>query len=154
MSNHNRSKKKVGKYNVYVIELDQKIWLQNRKFRAANPQYNGRSRCLYVGMTYHSPKERFLKHKTGYRNKKGIKISSRIVEKYGKFLRPSLYAPLNPMTKERAIKMERALAEHYPMVKMPEGYQKRSISLTGLVFARHSLLPIDGEVLRTLSFQI
>ena len=103
--------KKCLNYNVYVIELDQRVWSQSRKFREANPQCNGRSRCLYVGMTSHSPKERFHKHKTGYRNRKGIKISSRIVEKYGKFLRPSLYAPLNPMTRERATKMEKTLAE-------------------------------------------
>ena len=50
------------------------------------------SECLYVGMTSKSPKERFEQHKSGYRSKKGHKISSSIVEKYGLYLRPSLYA--------------------------------------------------------------
>jgi hypothetical protein len=98
-------------HNVYVIELHPRVWKENRKFRDANPSYNGRSGCLYVGMTSHSPTERFRKHITGYRTKKGVKISSKIVEKYGLYLRPSLYAPLNPLTKERATKLERDLAE-------------------------------------------
>ena len=102
---------KKGTHNVYVIELDQRVWSENRKFRAANLHCKRPPVCLYVGMTSHSPKERFEKHVTGYRNKKGIKISSSIVEKYGRYLRSSLYAPLNPMSKARAIKVERSLAE-------------------------------------------
>lgn len=98
-------------HNVYVIELSKKVWSENRKFREANPTWNGISSCLYVGMTSHSPEERFQKHISGYRNKKGVKISSNIVEKYGRYLRPSLYAPLNPMTRSRAVHLEKTLAE-------------------------------------------
>lgn len=97
-------------YHVYVVELSKRVWTENRKFRDANPQYNGVLECLYVGMTSHTPEERYKKHKSGYRNKKGYKISSNIVEKYGLYLRPSLYNDYNPLTKSEAIKMEVWLA--------------------------------------------
>ena len=105
------AKKKTGKYNVYVIELDKKVWNERKKFREANPHFKGKLECLYVGMTSNTPEERFRKHKTGYRTRKGIKISSPIVEKFGICLRPSLYQRFNPMTKEKAIRMEKELAE-------------------------------------------
>lgn len=98
-------------HHVYVVELDKKVWTDSWKFRSANPQYRGVSECLYVGMTSHSPEERFAKHKTGYRTKKGVKISSWFVEKYGKYLRPSLYSPLNPLTRSQAKNIEVKLAE-------------------------------------------
>lgn len=97
-------------YSVYVVELRRTVFTENRKFREANPQFTGVSECLYVGMTSLDPKERFLKHKTGAKSKKGHKISSAIVEKYGIFLRPSLYEGLNPMTRAAATKMEEELA--------------------------------------------
>jgi len=97
-------------HSVYVIELDQKVWTESRKFRAANPTYKGIRPCLYVGMTSKSPQERFKQHVTGYRNSKGYKLSSSIVHKYGKMLRPSLYANFNPMTRSEATSMERDLA--------------------------------------------
>ena len=97
-------------YRVYVIELRKKVFTENAKFRAANPQFNGALECLYVGMTSKTPKERFLQHKTGYRNKKGRKLSSNIVQKYGSYLRPSLYNHLPPMTRIEALKMEEPLA--------------------------------------------
>ena len=98
-------------YSVYVIELSRKIWTGNKKFREANPQFNGVSECLYVGMTSKTPEERFEQHKTGHRTKAGVKISSNIVEKYGLYLRPSLYENLNPMTKSDASKMEETLGQ-------------------------------------------
>lgn len=98
-------------YQVYVIELSKKIFTENYKFRAANPQFNGVLECLYVGMTSKTPKERFQQHKTGYRNKKGYKISSNIVQKYGSYLRPSLYNHIKPMSSRlEALKMEETLA--------------------------------------------
>ena len=93
-------------YSVYVIELSRSVWSEHTKFREANPQFNGVLECLYVGMTSKTPKVRLKQHKTGYRNRKGHKLSSAIVEKYGLYLRPSLFEDLNPMTKEEAIKME------------------------------------------------
>ncbi len=98
------------KHNVYVVELDHKVWSDSWKFRKANPQYRGNKQCLYVGMTGLCPKARFMKHKTGALSKKGHKIASWYVEKYGKFLRPSLYHALNPMSYDEAKEMEAALA--------------------------------------------
>ncbi|MCB0383679.1 MAG: ribose-5-phosphate isomerase [Psychroserpens sp.] len=98
-------------YRIYVVELSKKVFTENRKFREANPQFNGVLECLYVGMTSKTPKERFQQHKTGYRNKKGYKLSSSIVEKYGSYLRPSLYNHIAPLaTRAQALKMEETLA--------------------------------------------
>ena len=99
-------------YKVYVIELYKKVFSEDWRFRAANPQYNGVLECLYVGMTSKTPAERFHQHKTAYRNKKGHKLSSNIVYKYGSYLRPTLYNEINmkAMTQEQALKMEAKLA--------------------------------------------
>lgn len=100
------------RYRVYVIELSKKVFTENAKFRAANPQFNGVLQCLYVGMTSKSPEERFRQHKTGYVNKKGHKLSANIVQQYGSYLRPSLYDHLNEksMTRQEALIMEEKLA--------------------------------------------
>ncbi len=98
-------------YRIYVVELSKKVFTKNAKFRNANPQFNGVLECLYVGMTSKTPKERFQQHKTGYKNKKGYKISSNIVEKYGLYLRPSLYNHIKPLSsRKEALKMDEALA--------------------------------------------
>ena len=99
-------------YQVYVVELSKKVFTENSRLRAANPQFNGVLEGLYVGMTSKSPAERFKQHKTGYISKKGHDISSSIVYKYGSYLRPSLYDHLNqkPMNRDEALKMEERLA--------------------------------------------
>ena len=99
-------------YQVYVVELSKRVFSENARFRAANPQFNGVLECLYVGMTSKTPAERFKQHKTGYKSKKGIDISASIVYKYGSYLRPSLYHHLNlkEMTREEALRMEEKLA--------------------------------------------
>jgi hypothetical protein len=99
-------------YSVYVIELSKRVFTENWKFRDGNPQFNGVLECLYVGMTSKTPAERFKQHKTGYINKKGHKLSAYIVQKYGAYLRPSLYDHINlkPMTKVQALNMEKKLA--------------------------------------------
>ena len=99
-------------YQVYVIELSKRVFTENNKFRAANPQFNGVLECLYVGMTSKTPQERLKQHKMGYVNKKGHKLSAYIVEKYGRYLRPSLYEHMNkkPMNREEALIMEEKLA--------------------------------------------
>ena len=99
-------------YRVYVVELSKRVFTENKKFREANPQFNGVLQCLYVGMTSKSPMERFKQHKTGYRNKKGYKLSAYIVEKYGSYLRPSLYDHINlkSMTRDEALRQEEKLA--------------------------------------------
>ncbi len=100
------------RYQVYVIELSKKIFSEDAAFRAANPQFNGVLQCLYVGMTSKTPAERFMQHKTGYVNRKGHKLSAKIVQKYGTYLRPSLYDHINrkPMTREAALRMEEKLS--------------------------------------------
>ena len=55
-------------------------------------------------MTGLDPKERFRNHKSGLK-------SARIVRKYGERLVPKLYAHLNPMTYEKAKRMEPLLAD-------------------------------------------
>jgi hypothetical protein len=99
-------------YQVYVVELSKKVFTENWRFRAANPQFNGVLECLYVGMTSKTPQERLKQHKTGYINQKGYKISAYIVQKYGRYLRPSLYEHINnkPMNREQALIMEEKLA--------------------------------------------
>ena len=99
-------------YCVYVVELSKKVFTENTRFREANPQFNGVLQCLYVGMTSKTPAERFKQHKTGHVSKKGYKISAYIVEKYGAYLRPSLYDHINakPMTRQQALAMEKKLA--------------------------------------------
>jgi len=99
-------------YQVYVIELSKRVFTENSKFRAANPQFNGVLECLYVGMTSKTPVERFKQHKTGYINKKGHKLSANIAQKYGSYLRPSLYEHLNrkTMTRTEALLLEEKLA--------------------------------------------
>jgi predicted GIY-YIG superfamily endonuclease len=95
-----------------VVELSKKVFTENWRFRAANPQFNGTLECLYVGMTSKMPAERLQQHKTGYINKKGHKLSAYVVQKYGIYLRPSLYEHLNvkPMNREQALAMEEKLA--------------------------------------------
>ena len=99
-------------YRVYVVELSKRVFTEDRKFRAANPQFNGTLECLYVGMTSKTPAERLQQHKTGYINQKGHKLSANIVQKYGIYLRPSLYEHLNvkPMNHAEALAMEEKLA--------------------------------------------
>lgn len=98
-------------YRIYVIELSKRVYSQHAKFRAANPQYNGVSECLYVGMTSKTLQLRFKQHKNGLKSKKGYKLASRIVEQYGLYLRPSLYEHIDPIkTRTEALKMEKQIA--------------------------------------------
>jgi predicted GIY-YIG superfamily endonuclease len=87
-----------GHHNVYVVYL-------------RNPKGDGRA-GYYVGMTGLSPEERFENHK------RGIKSAS-VVRRCGERLVPKLYAHLNPMPYERAVAMERELAEKL----RADGYQ-------------------------------
>ncbi len=97
-------------YQVYVIELSKIVFTKSKKFRDANPQYNGVLECLYVGMTSKTPQERLQQHLSGYKNSKGLKLSSSIVQKYGMYLRPSLYNEIGKLTKKEAVQMEAELA--------------------------------------------
>ena len=97
-------------YTVYVIELSRKVFTESWKFRQANPQYNGALECLYVGMTSKSPQERFRQHMTGALSKKGHDLSSAIVKRYGRYLRPSLYQHIGPLSRDEALAVEKGLA--------------------------------------------
>ena len=100
----------MSKYRVYVIELNRKVFNDNTRFRKANPQFNPVLDCLYVGMTSKSPQERFDQHIGGHINEKGHKLASKIVQRYGKFLRPSLYNHLEPVkTRKEALDLEEKL---------------------------------------------
>lgn len=97
-------------HTVYVIELSRKVYTEDRRFREANPQYNGVLECLYVGQTSKDPKVRFEQHRSGARTTKGHKLSSDIVRKYGLYLRPSLYQDIGPLSRAEALEIERGLA--------------------------------------------
>ena len=77
-------------HSVYVVYLK-------------NPKGDGRA-AYYVGMTGVTPEERFENHKTGIK-------AARVVRKFGVRLVPKLYAHLNPMPYDQAVKMEVMLAE-------------------------------------------
>ena len=68
-----------------------------------NPKGDGKA-GYYVGMTGLSPEQRYLNHKNGLK-------AARIVKKFGERLVPKLYAHLNPMPYEKAVRMEVALAD-------------------------------------------
>lgn len=77
-------------HNVYVVFL-------------RNPKGDGKP-GFYVGMTGLTPERRFANHKAG------IKAAG-IVQRCGERLVPRLYAHLNPMPYEKAVRMEAALAD-------------------------------------------
>jgi hypothetical protein len=81
---------RTGHHSVYVVYL-------------RNPRGDGKA-GYYVGMTGLSPEQRFENHKNGIK-------AARVVRKFGERLVPKLYAHLNPMSYERALRMEGLLAE-------------------------------------------
>jgi len=90
-------------HNVYVVLLES-VADEISRIRSGNPARDPKKPCVYVGMTGLSPEERFANHK------QGIKSSS-VVKKHGIRLLPELYAHLNPMPYEAAVRMEQDLAE-------------------------------------------
>lgn len=90
-------------HNVYVVELKPAA-AKIRNIRATNPNRNPKKPCVYVGMTGLAPEERFANHK------QGIKAAS-VVKKFGVRLMPDLFAHLNPMPYDAAVRMEMDLAE-------------------------------------------
>jgi hypothetical protein len=88
---------------VYVVFLDPAV-AKIRSVRAANPGAKPAMPCVYVGMTGLSPEQRFANHK------QGIKAAA-VVRRYGGRLLPELYAHLNPMPYDAAVRMEIDLAE-------------------------------------------
>ena len=85
-------------YNVYVVELSDRVWNVAR-FRAANPGYRLGQPFVYVGMTGLDPDLRFDRHMAGVQ-------ANRFVREFGLRLLPQLYAVYNPMPYEGAREME------------------------------------------------
>lgn len=83
-------KRVAGHHHVYVVFLK-------------NPKGDGRA-GYYVGMTGLTPEERLANHKAGIK-------AARVVQRFGVRLVPRLYAHLNPMSYEEAVRMEAALAD-------------------------------------------
>ena len=81
---------RTGHHSVYVVYL-------------RNPKGDGKA-GYYVGMTGLTPELRFQNHKAGHK-------AASVVRKYGERLVPKLYAHLNPMPYDKAVKMEVMLAE-------------------------------------------
>jgi hypothetical protein len=62
-------------HNVYVVLLDPAV-VRIRHVRAANPQWDRKKPCLYVGMTGLTPEKRFANHKAGVKD-------AALVKRYG-----------------------------------------------------------------------
>lgn len=96
---------------MYVIELD-KEFSGLGKAKEANPSREPGKPCVYVGYTSKTPRARFRQHMSGRPGKKGQRIHSTVVYKYGIRLMPELYEMYNPIrTKERAMEAEILLAK-------------------------------------------
>ncbi|HVP39677.1 MAG TPA: hypothetical protein VMS93_10905 [Candidatus Saccharimonadales bacterium] len=91
-----------ARYHVYVIRLDRAV-AQHRRFLDANPRWDPRKPCVYVGMSACPPEERLRQHLEGYK-------ASRYAHRYGRELIPRLYERFNPMTYRAAQLMEVELA--------------------------------------------
>ena len=91
-----------GRYHVYVVELDDRVWNQ-RRFREANPGCDVAKRFLYVGMTGLDPDLRFDRHKADVQ-------ANSYVRDFGLRLLPQLYEVYNPMPYAAACEMEVELA--------------------------------------------
>jgi hypothetical protein len=86
-------------HNLYIVELQSKIFERERRFFEANPQWLPGKPCVYVGMTGLSPEERLAKHLRGEKD-------AWFVQKYGQRLLPELYRHFNPMPYDLAKVME------------------------------------------------
>ena len=117
-----------GKSHLYVIELDEEIWEQRKKFRDVNRHFEpGTGKLmLYVGMTAHAPRCRQSQHQTsrptwrcycGLRdleNEREIRHqTSRMIRDFTSgHLKASLFKGRNPVEPEDAEIEEAKLARH------------------------------------------
>ena len=104
---HRRRRSRRKTHVIYVVELDARVWRERATIRKANPKYNPLTGAgfLYVGMTSHTPEERFAIHKAG-----GM-LSAPVVRRFGVGLRPRLYQAYAKMSQEDAEEMEPYLAD-------------------------------------------
>ena len=94
-------------HRLYVVDLDPKVWQERATMRKANRKYQpltGKG-FVYVGISAHTPEERFEIHKAG-----GLH-SAPVVRRFGRYLRPRLYQAYQRMTQSDAEEMERYLAD-------------------------------------------
>ena len=91
-------RKRSHRYNVYVVELADRVW-NVAGFRRANPDYRLGKPFVYVGMTGLDPDLRFDRHMAGIQ-------ANRFVREYGVRLLPALYEVYNPMPYGAARDME------------------------------------------------
>jgi hypothetical protein len=89
--------------NLYVVELNPKVFDSERRFFEANLHWIPGRLCVYVGMTGLTPEERFRAHLSG-------KHAAWFVRRYGLRLLPELYQYFNPLPYELAQQMEPELA--------------------------------------------
>ena len=95
----------LARHSVYVVRLRPEV-LELKKFAKNNPpQTPGQERCLYVGLTGVSPKERLENHLRDHK-------ASRYVRDYGLALEQSLFEHLNPLPYSVGQLMEEELARH------------------------------------------
>lgn len=97
-----RPRRRRDHHHVYVVELSDEVWTEQR-FRRANPDYLFNRPCVYVGMTGLDPDLRFDRHKAGIQ-------ANRFVQVYGLRLLPELFEVYNPMPYRAAAEMEVELA--------------------------------------------
>jgi hypothetical protein len=76
--------RKRRKRNLYIITLHPDV-LERDEFRQANPGYVQGMPCVYVGLTIHSPGDRYQQHKVGYRSSRyprqyGIELAMELME--------------------------------------------------------------------------
>ena len=89
--------------NLYVVELDPKVFDKEERFAQANPHWIPGKLCVYVGITGLTPEERFQKHKSGHK-------AGRFVQRYGRRLLPQFYEHINPLPYDLVQAMEGELA--------------------------------------------
>ena len=93
-------------YRVYAIQLKKSV-LESGKFRNANPDYQARKPCMYVGCTGKTIEERLADHLSGEEK------ASPYVFRYFKKLRPDVYQGIRPRRSRRSAEQrEVRLAEY------------------------------------------
>ena len=108
------AKRKI-EYNVYVIGLKSSFF-KTKAAKRQNPDFvpGKNKRCYYVGYTSLTPEERYEKHLSKKKNKKGYVIGSSKVYNFAfrrNGLRPRKYKKYNPISsKDDAMKIEVELA--------------------------------------------
>ena len=93
-------------YRVYAVQLKKSV-LEDQDFRNANPDYQVRKPCVYVGSTGKTIEERLADHLDGG------KLASQYVYRYFKRLRPDVYQGIRPRaSRNSVVRREVRLAQY------------------------------------------